>query len=147
MLVAPVLALLAWFGVGELTSEQPAPAQAGRSYPLLERSNCRYDSGQCELRNEDLRLVLNYEPAEARLILSSSHPLNKALMSVGSDGQAEVPQPMLSLDAQGVSWALAMPALPNAKQRLRLAVQRAGVTWYGEAGTHFLEPYRLAGTQ
>ena len=53
LIVAPVLSVLAWYAVGSFTGEQPTPAEPGQSYPLVEKSNCRYPSGECELENED----------------------------------------------------------------------------------------------
>lgn len=45
MLVAPVLAVIAYFAVDASVSEPPKAAQPGQSYPLAVRSNCRYTSG------------------------------------------------------------------------------------------------------
>lgn len=45
LLVAPILAVLAWYGTGLLSDDeelQAVPAQAGASYPLIERPGCRY---------------------------------------------------------------------------------------------------------
>ncbi|MGB1440048.1 MAG: hypothetical protein ACPG63_09740, partial [Luminiphilus sp.] len=56
LLVAPLLAVLAWFLVGGIAGqpeEQPAPAEAGNSYPMIERPGCRYPGGDCGLSNED----------------------------------------------------------------------------------------------
>ena len=61
LLVTPVLAVLAWFAVGAFVGEKPQQAAPGQSYPLVERSNCRYDSGQCDLHNEDLQLSITFE--------------------------------------------------------------------------------------
>ena len=58
LLVAPILAILAWFGVDYLVAEQAQPAEQGTMYPLVARSNCRYDSGQCDLANNDVKMSI-----------------------------------------------------------------------------------------
>ena len=55
-LAAPVLGVVAYFGVGAMFGEKPMPAVAGQSYQLIEKSNCRYSSGQCGLKNVDFEL-------------------------------------------------------------------------------------------
>ena len=59
-LVAPLLALLAWFAIDFFTSETPHAAVEGQSYALVEKPNCRYDSGLCGLKNNDFELELSY---------------------------------------------------------------------------------------
>jgi hypothetical protein len=55
-LMAPVLALIANFRIGAMLGEDPQPAEAGQSYPLLEKPNCRYASGasgsKCRIRTD-----------------------------------------------------------------------------------------------
>ena len=61
LLVAPILAVLAWYGAGQFTDDgeqQAAPAQEGTSYPLIERPGCRYPGGKCGLSNESFRLAI-----------------------------------------------------------------------------------------
>ena len=52
-LMAPVLALVSYYGIGALFGEKPLPAEAGQSYQLIEKPNCRRGSGQCSLKNVD----------------------------------------------------------------------------------------------
>jgi NADH:ubiquinone oxidoreductase subunit 3 (subunit A) len=51
MIVAPILAVLAWFAVDYFVAERPHAAKEGAAYSLIAKSNCRYDSGQCDLEN------------------------------------------------------------------------------------------------
>ena len=90
LLVAPILAVLAWFAVGNLVGERATPAQAGQSYPLVARSNCRYESGQCDLENEDFRLRLSLTDGITgpEFILSASHPLEGVVLAVASSAPA-----------------------------------------------------------
>ena len=84
MIVAPILSILAWFAVGNLTGEQAAPAQAGQSYPLVEKSNCRYASGCCDLENEDFKVRLSMQEGVAgqQLVLRASHALEGVVICV-----------------------------------------------------------------
>ena len=58
LLVAPVLALIAYFAVDAVVAEKPEKALAGSSYPLVAKSNCRYASGRCSLENGDVQLEI-----------------------------------------------------------------------------------------
>lgn len=142
MIVAPVLSILAWFSIGEFIGEKPQVAQPGQSYPLVEKSNCRYESGLCELENEDFRLKLFYQDNEAgkQLVLRSSHTLEGVVISVGIPEGKEQPDSMRSTDEQGMEWRLALGSRPTPEERMRLVAKAAGSTYFGEAGTLFLQP-------
>ena len=144
MLVTPVLAILAWFAVGAFVGEDPQQATPGQSYPLVERSNCRYDSGQCDLRNEDLRLSITVETTAsgATLLLSSSHALDQVLLGVATDGVNDQPRNLQRQDSAGLRWALSMRDLPSPEQRLLIAVTAGGSHWFADTSTAFLDPYR-----
>lgn len=147
LLVTPVLAILAWFAVGALVGEKAQLAQPGQSYPLVEGSNCRYDSGQCDLRNEDLtlRITLDGGSSRPRLVLTSSAALDGVLLAVaGASGPAEeaAPTAMSRQDGAGLHWALALDELPGREQRVRVVAQAGGSNFFAEAGTTFLDPYR-----
>ena len=142
MIVAPVLAILAWFSVGEFIGEKPRVAQPGQSYPLVEKSNCRYASGLCELENEDFRLKLSYQDdATGRhLLLRASHALKGVVISVGLPEHEVQPGAMRSADGQGLEWRLALGSRPAPNERIRLVASAAGSRYFGEAGTLFLQP-------
>lgn len=142
MIVAPILSILAWFAVGELIGEKPQPAQTGQSYPLVEKSNCRYESGLCDLQNEDIRLSLVFQEAVsgAQLVLRSSHALQGVAVSIGLPEDDEPPAAMRSADGQGLEWRVVLSARPAADERIRLVARAAGSSYFGEAGTRFLQP-------
>lgn len=144
LLVTPVLAILAWFAVGAFVGEEPQQAAPGQSYPLVERSNCRYDSGQCDLRNEDMRLSITVENnvSGPTLVLSSSHTLDHALLGIATEGQDSRPENLRQLDDQGMRWSLSMMELPLPEQRLLVVVNAGGSTWFADTSTAFLAPYR-----
>lgn len=140
--VAPVLSILAWWAVGAFIGEQPRPVQEGRTYPLLEQSNCRYASGLCELQNVDFKLVLSYREDKlgAYLAVDASHSLQDILMAVGPAESETVPGEMKVIGEQGTQWRMALDNRPGSQARIRLVARAAGSSWFGDASTHFLQP-------
>ena len=140
MIVTPVLAVLAWFAVGQLVGEKPQPAVAGQSYPLVEKSNCRYPSGACDLENAEFRLRLSLErmPSGVNLLLTASHPLQGVLFSVGETDAEMAPTMMRASDGQGLEWRLAMARLPGSSERIRVVARASGSSYFAEASTDFM---------
>lgn len=144
LLVAPLLSVLAWFAVGRLTGEQPAPAQRGADYPLVEKSSCRWASGFCELANEDFTLRLRVTP-DAVLEVRSAYPLEGLLVSIADPGaDAAPPESATAADATGLFWALSI-ARPGPRQRIRVVAAAGGSRYYGEASSSFAQPPDNAG--
>ena len=83
MIVAPILSILAWFAVGQFTGEQPQVAQPGQSYPLVEKSNCRYESGACDLENQDFKVRISLQAGVTgpEFVLTATHPLEGVVLS------------------------------------------------------------------
>jgi len=54
LVVAPILAVLAWFATGMLVDEKGHTMKDGSLYTLNVKSNCRWESGKCTLKNEDI---------------------------------------------------------------------------------------------
>ena len=142
MIVAPILSILAWMAVGAFTGEKAQPAQSGSSYPLVEKSNCRYDSGVCDLENEDFKLSLAFQEGVSgqQLVLHASHPLEGVVISVAGPDDKAQPDAMRAADGQGLEWRKALDARPGPEQRIRLVARAAGTSYFGEAGTLFLQP-------
>ena len=141
MIVAPILSILAWIAVGQFTGEKPHAARPGQSYPLVEKSNCRYASGACDLENEDfrLRLTLTEGLAGPELTLSASHALEGAFAVVVDPQQDLPPRPLRALDDEQQMWVLPLAAHPGADQRIRIVAQAGGSSWFGEVATAFLQ--------
>ncbi|NCF19847.1 MAG: hypothetical protein GWP63_16550 [Haliea sp.] len=142
MIVAPILAILAWIAVGNLAGEKAAPAKAGQTYRLVEKSNCRYPSGSCDLQNENfkLRLSLQDGPAGQQMVLSASHPLEGVVLSVARPDIEQPPSGMRATDGQGLEWRITLGTTPTAEQRIRLVAGADGSSYFADASTAFLQP-------
>jgi hypothetical protein len=141
LIVGPVLATLAWVGVGQIAGEKAAAAVSGKSYPLIEKSDCRYESGHCKLENEDFKLVLRIERRgiDTVLVLKSAHVLDGVLVSVAEPGREINPSTMRASDAQSTEWVVSLKDVPTPAQRLHLVASSGGVQYFGDAATLFIK--------
>ena len=152
LLVAPVLAILAWFAVGSLGGEKARPARSGAAYPLLEKSNCRYASGVCDLENTDFKVRLSFTDnvsgelsgdrsgnAGGRLDVYLSHAVDSALLSLTRAPGDAAPSAMRRADTEGRRWRFALERQPDREQRLRLVLSRRGVAYFAELSSAFLQ--------
>ena len=139
MLVAPVLAIMAWFAVDQLVAEKPHAAKPGEAYSLLARSNCRYDSGQCDLVNGDFEITLrptSVAESSVDIELVSKHALQSATIGLADAGAP--PSAMAATDAAAVQWTAAISRPAGDDAMLRIAVIAEGTTYYAEVPVVFL---------
>ena len=137
MLIAPVLALIAWYGVDQLVAERPHAAQPGAAYSLIAKSNCRYASGRCDLENGDLQIRLRADAPEASRILVTLEtvlPLQGAYLGFGSGA----PSLMLAADQTAQVWQGELE-WPAPDETLRFVAHASDATWYAELSSVFLE--------
>jgi hypothetical protein len=141
MLVAPILAILAWYSIDALVGEKPKPAEEGKSYPLVEKPNCRYSSGACGLKNADFELELSIRALEEGLVelnLTSAFPLDGVMVSlVENDLEDAPPVAMQPRGGDGKTWSLDMQRPDPERHRLRLAALADGSIYYGDVATKF----------
>jgi len=149
MIVAPILALISYFTVDQLVSEKPQAAQAGGSYKLVEKPNCRYRSGVCDLKNADfeVRLTTQFQAGERMLLkLSSRHPLDGAKVAVVSaselqgaheSGQPREPVNMQPVDESRLSWRTELPRVDSDSSRLQLVFAANQVLYFAETHLTF----------
>lgn len=141
MIVAPLLAVMAWFAAGQFAGEAPQTAVPGQSYPLVEKSNCRYPSGACDVENEEFRLRLTAAQAGGgELLLTSSYPLEGVVLGVGLPDEETQPAVMHAADSQGLEWRVQLGAAPAPTQRIRLVALARGSSYFADVGTAFLQP-------
>jgi len=140
MLVAPLLAVGSYYSVGYLFGEKPQPAQPGASYPLAEKPNCRYASGQCGLRNGDFEVVMTLStvaPGRSELRLESEFDLQGVMVAAATGESADAPAAMEADGPDGRAWVLEVATPDPSQDRLRLVVSAQGVTYWGEVATAF----------
>ncbi len=140
-LVAPVLALLAYFAMDYMFGETPHAAVEGQSYALVEMPNCRYDSGSCGLKNNEFRLDMNYRRiSDDRLALdlSSAFPLDGVLLAlVISETDDKPPVPMQSAAPDGTKWTIELQIAEPETDRIRLVASAGGSVYFGDVSTRF----------
>lgn len=136
LVVAPILAILAWFAVGEFFGERPHSAELGKSYSLVEQSNCRYQSGQCELENQDFKLSLTMVGMD--LVLNSAHTLEGVMIRVGDPAHGTSPEKMQAIAGDGMNWRYSLEALPETSDRIRLVALTRYNAYFADASTDFI---------
>ena len=140
-IVAPVLALIAYFGVNALVGESPHAAEEGQSYQLVEMPSCRYNSGRCGLKNSDFELNLSTESLDGGrmlLMLESEFPLDGVKAALVED-EADEKQPvdMRPMGADGLSWSLEIARPDPERNRLHLVASANGSLYFGDAAMKF----------
>ena len=140
-LAAPVLAVVSYFGIGAIFGEKPMPAEVGRSYQLIEKPNCRYNSGLCGLKNVDFELTISFERlGNDRLLLQlkSENPLDGIKLAFVQNGiDEQKPRNMQPSGKDGLNWSLDIP-LPNPERdRLHLVASSMQTLYFGDVATKF----------
>ena len=141
MLIAPILAILAWFAVDYLVAERPHAAKRGAAYPLAAKSNCRYESGQCDLENEDVEISIKplaYSASQVSLQLTSRVPLQQATVGLAERGGELAPVRMSSGNADNTEWGALIPVPANDDSVLRVAIIANDTTFFAEVPVVFL---------
>jgi len=143
MLVAPILSIMAWFAVDYFVGERPHAAKEGAAYTLIAKSNCRYDSGQCDLENSDFKLSIrptSVTAANIQLEMTSAFPLQGAMLGLVNDGTPATPSVMSATTEERLHWTTRMAAPAGENSFIRVAVTADGATWHAEVPTVFLYP-------
>ena len=144
LIVAPILAVLAWFAVGQIAGEKAKVAEPGAAYPLVARSNCRWASGQCELHNNDLEMTilpLELGAQYTKLSLDSEFPLTQATFALLLDGNEVVANAEhdASPDAPA-QMTVTVPAFADPEAMLRVAVTVQESLYFVEVPVVFMRP-------
>lgn len=143
-IVAPLLAVLAYYTADLFVGEKPQAAREGEHYPLVERPGCRYAGGQCGLWNGDFELDVSVAPAGeagAVLAVSASVPLEGVRVAVVIGGESEQqPRAMAPAGADGRAWSLELARPEAGEDRVRLVASAGGALYFGEVSTLFMAP-------
>ena len=147
LIVAPILAVIAWFGVDYIVAEKAQPAEAGSMYPLVARSNCRYDSGSCDLVNNDFEVTLR--PIDLRsdrtiLAVESKFELQQTSLALVVDGEETAGKgaPTETPDGETV-WIVNIPVRAEPEAILRVAVTAQDSVYFIEGPVTWMWPGRL----
>ena len=141
MLVAPVLSIMAWFAVDYFLSERPHAAKEGAAYSLIAKSNCRYDSGQCDLENSDFKInirPMSITSGSVQLELTSAFPLQSATLGLVNNGVPAPPTEMNPTTSESLHWTIRIDRPETDSSTIRVAVTADGTTWYAEIPVTFL---------
>lgn len=143
-IVAPVLALVAYFGLDTLVGESPHAAIEGQNYSLVEKPNCRYGSGYCGMKNGDFELNLDFEERGADqllLKLESAFPLDGVMIAVmENEDEDKQPEGMQRDGDDGLHWSLLMTRPDPDRDRLRLVASARQSLYFGDVATKFTRP-------
>lgn len=148
MLVAPILAIFAWFGIDMIVSETPFEPLAGETYKLAEKPNCRWHSGACGLKNGNFELSMTTRVVadnQREITLISSHPLSGIKFAIYKSSPEAIdresnPVDMQPLDTSQLKWGLTIAEPRSELTRFRLAVKANESMYFGEVGTIFMQP-------
>jgi len=141
LIVAPILAVIAYFAVDASVSEKPKQAIKGQSYPLIAKSNCRYESGKCTFENGDISIDIETEVVGATAIninLESTIALQGAKMALVSPDTTSTPSSMKSLNSSLTEWQLSFDTAELANTELQLALSIDDTFYYGQTETTFM---------
>lgn len=143
MIIAPILAILAYFAVDSMVSEPPVKAVAGQSYELVASSNCRYKSGHCTLKNGDFSVELSPSFRSERVLklhLQSAFPLEGAKVAIAPSANESYPPIDMEADSKDLrQWTLQTSLPQSDAPELRLVVVANGSIYYGETGLAFTD--------
>ena len=142
MFVAPVLAIVAYFSVDHVVSEKPQAALQGNSYKLAAKSNCRYQSGICTLKNGDIEVHLmarRVGEQGVELTMHSELPIQNALVSYVTEHISSEPEYMNATTADMDDWSVTLYLDDPEKSTLRLALSILDSTYYAETTAVFID--------
>jgi len=140
LIVAPILAVLAYYLVDLFVREQPKPAVAGTSYQLVAKSNCRFSSGACDLVNGSFMSTLNIIKTDGgnELVLTSNYDLQNAHIGfVSSKGHEFGPYTLKRNGNDSKRWAMEFDLPSNNNTLLRIAITADNAHYFAETAMGF----------
>lgn len=142
LVITPLLAIGGYFAADALLSETPHAAKAGASYQLVEKPNCRYSSGLCELKNNQFELKITgswIAENTLQLNVNSKHALDGVKIAYGQNAEHLKPVAMSEVDKTGESWVITLPSHKNENDKLFLVASNNNTFYFGEASVAFIE--------
>ena len=142
MFVAPTLAIIAYFSVDHVVSEKPHAAKHGDSYKLAAKSNCRYQSGVCTLKNGDIEVTIRAHRLSDEVVELSMHSelvIQQAVISYVVDDSVAEPVMMQAASAENKDWLVKLYLDEPEKSKIRLALNIAESSYYAETSAVFVD--------
>jgi hypothetical protein len=142
LIVTPILAIVGYFATDYYVSEQPQKALPGGQYELVQLPNCRYESGQCGLKNGNFKIIVTGNENDQGLLvlkIESEFPIDNARISiVESLDEEDSPVDMFMISDDSTVWQIALETEEAEKKHLRLVVAANDAFYYAETGLVFL---------
>lgn len=142
-LVAPFLAIMAWYAADTMLGKEEEKAKEGLGYELLGDSNCRYESGTCTMSNGNFELDIQVDRAgdgKLAVRLESAHPLSGVNMGWVNPDADDAEQTALKPAGDGRKrWEGVIPGEASTEARMRVLARADGTSYYGEAATVFID--------
>lgn len=148
LVIAPLLGLGTYLAVDHLVSERPQAAKAGLSYPLAEKSNCRYASGVCTLKNGDIELKVRPHRIDATSVeLEVKSELQIERLWVASGSGEQFAEPVSFTKSSQNSFRARVPVSSPKTTRFRWAMTIATARYFAETSAAFVDPPPQPGNQ
>ena len=145
LIIAPILAIISYFVTDYMVAETPQKIQTGAVYPLTQKPSCRYSSGHCILKNNQLEVSITgkFENQNLTLNLTSEQNIQKILFAVTDPNDTHSPPiPMhksSSHTEQLNSWNASWSPIENpVNKTLKIVLETNGAQFFGETGLEFL---------
>ena len=137
LVVAPILAILAWFGTGYLVDEKVHTMKDGSLYTLNVKSNCRWTSGKCTLKNEDVEIEITGKYTSYTLELSMKSSVELSDIKVDYD-KNDKPKSFV-YDKKTKLWTGVLD-LKNKAEFINAVFVLNNTVFYAQFPTIFLDP-------
>ena len=140
MIVAPILAILSYYLVDLIVKEKPSKAIAGQSYKLIAKSNCRFNSGACDLENGNFKSTITVTTSDGiqTLLLNSNNSLQQAVVGfVTSDGHETGPIELTASDNTNKKWFTEFSVQADANTTLRIVLSAKDAHYFTETNMGF----------
>jgi hypothetical protein len=140
MIVAPILAIISYFAVDYYVAEVPHKAKDGQLYKMLAKSNCRWESGHCDLVNGDLELLVTSDTQQYgnnHFRLKSETPLQEVKFALVSEqGAHSQPELMRLVEAGNKLWQSSLVDVRRSDY-LQFVISVSGSVFYAEVPAIF----------
>lgn len=137
MIVAPILAVLAWFATGMLVDEKPHTMQKDNLYTLNVKSNCRWASGNCTLENEDVKIDITGKYTSYTLELAMKSSVGLSDVKIAYD-KNDKPQSLIFNKEKNL-WGGILD-IKHKSQFINAVFIVNSTVFYAQFPTTFLEP-------